>query len=336
MKHSLKPLFLFSALFILACNSNNKNGQQQDADTTAGTGTAGEAQATTAPQGQAFDINSIPVSDKDLGAFPYFSTPEGFRYQVEEDKEFHRIYHFVDNKLVPVEGRTFTAYIFHDEAKRKEFEPLLFERNYDNLIKSLGGVLVAEGHIPPSELERLGRDELYKYHGPADIWNDDVKTYVIRKPGAEIWVQTSHNTAGGSIVVSQKGEMKQTASIIRADEMKQELDSKGHIALYINFDTDKADIKSESQPVMDEIYKLLSDNGDLKISIEGHTDNTGNAAHNMELSEQRAAAVKNALTGKGIAANRLESKGLGQTQPLADNGTEDGKAKNRRVELVKK
>lgn len=128
---------------------------------------------------------------------------------------------------------------------------------------------------------------------------------------------------------------KATAALIKADEMKQELDAKGHIALYINFDTDKAGIKPDSQPVIDEIQKLLTSNTSLKVTIEGHTDNSGDAAHNKKLSEDRANAVKTALTGKGIAADRLSAKGLGADKPIADNNTEDGRAKNRRVEIVK-
>jgi outer membrane protein OmpA-like peptidoglycan-associated protein len=119
--------------------------------------------------------------------------------------------------------------------------------------------------------------------------------------------------------------------------MKQQLDSTGKVVLHgINFDTGKATIKPESKPLLDEIGKLLNDNKDLKLSIEGHTDNVGNKAMNQKLSEQRAAAVKNDLVSNSkIDANRLATKGFGDTKPIADNNTDDGKAQNRRVELVK-
>jgi outer membrane protein OmpA-like peptidoglycan-associated protein len=84
-----------------------------------------------------------------------------------------------------------------------------------------------------------------------------------------------------------------------------------------------------------EIVKLMQQNPSLKLRVEGHTDNQGNAAANQALSEKRAQAVVAWLTGKGISASRLVAKGFGAGKPMADNNTEDGRAKNRRVELAK-
>jgi outer membrane protein OmpA-like peptidoglycan-associated protein len=117
--------------------------------------------------------------------------------------------------------------------------------------------------------------------------------------------------------------------------MKAALDKDGHVALYINFDVDKATIRPDSEPIVAEIVKLLEANPDLKIRIEGHTDNTGADDHNQTLSKNRAASVYGALLTKGIAQDRLQSAGFGAAKPIADNTTEEGKAKNRRVEIVK-
>ena len=117
--------------------------------------------------------------------------------------------------------------------------------------------------------------------------------------------------------------------------MKKEIDSKGFIALYINFDTDKSTIKPDSMPIVDEIYKLMQISPELKTSIDGHTDNTGGVEHNQKLSEARAQSVVAELVKKGIPASRLQAKGMGQSAPIADSRTEEGKAKNRRVEISK-
>ena len=87
--------------------------------------------------------------------------------------------------------------------------------------------------------------------------------------------------------------------------------------------------------IVAEITKLLQANPSLNLSIDGHTDSTGTAERNRVLSKERAEAVRNALLAKGIAAERLAAQGFGPDQPLADNGSEAGRAKNRRVELVK-
>ncbi len=122
---------------------------------------------------------------------------------------------------------------------------------------------------------------------------------------------------------------------IQASGILDELNTKGHIALYINFETGKSDIKSESQKIIDQVAEMLVQNPILKISIEGHTDNVGTPASNQTLSLNRAKAVVAALVAKGIEKTRLSAKGLGQTKPIADNITSDGKALNRRVEIVK-
>ncbi len=122
---------------------------------------------------------------------------------------------------------------------------------------------------------------------------------------------------------------------ITANEMFEKVNSGTALALYINFDTGKSTIKSESQNIVEELYTMLKNNPALKITIEGHTDNAGNAASNKTLSEQRAASVRTALVNKGISADRIKSAGYGQDKPIADNSTEDGKAKNRRVEIKK-
>ena len=103
----------------------------------------------------------------------------------------------------------------------------------------------------------------------------------------------------------------------------------------ILFDTGSDVIKPHSTPTLEEILAMLKDHADLKLAIEGHTDNVGDAAANQSLSEKRAAAVKAYLVSKGIEASRLESKGLGATKPKAANDTAEGRQTNRRVELVK-
>lgn len=125
---------------------------------------------------------------------------------------------------------------------------------------------------------------------------------------------------------------------IKAEEMKTGLEAGGHINIYgILFDFDKAGIKPESKPTLDEIAKLLTDKPDLRLDIVGHTDGQGTEAYNLDLSNQRAANVVAALVGTyGIDPTRLSSRGAGMSQPVASNDTEDGRAKNRRVELVAK
>jgi outer membrane protein OmpA-like peptidoglycan-associated protein len=125
-----------------------------------------------------------------------------------------------------------------------------------------------------------------------------------------------------------------TDSTYHVDIPLQPLEADATVILKnIFFDVNKFELKSESFVELDNIVKLLKDNPTLRISINGHTDNTGKDEDNLKLSNNRAKAVIGYLVSKGIDAKRLSSKGLGATQPLAENNSEEGRARNRRTEM---
>jgi outer membrane protein OmpA-like peptidoglycan-associated protein len=129
--------------------------------------------------------------------------------------------------------------------------------------------------------------------------------------------------------------MKQDV-VANADVLSKGIKDSGRVAVYgIYFDTGKADLKPASDPALAEIVKMLKADANLKIYVVGHTDNAGQFASNVRLSQDRAASVVNVLMSKhGIAAARLTPFGAGPTSPVASNKSDEGKAKNRRVELV--
>lgn len=134
----------------------------------------------------------------------------------------------------------------------------------------------------------------------------------------------------GNFTLSQKTP----DSTYKIDIPLQPLEANATIVLRnIFFDVNKYELKPESQVELDNVVKLMKDNPTLKIQINGHTDNVGKAADNMTLSNNRAKAVVEYITSKGIEAARLSYQGFGATQPVADNATEEGKAQNRRTEL---
>lgn len=147
-------------------------------------------------------------------------------------------------------------------------------------------------------------------------------------------------SARGNVAVVRVVETKEMETnkivFLNASQMEQAIADSGKVALYgILFDFDKDVVKPESKPTLDEIAKLLQAKPDMKLKIVGHTDNKGTAEYNLDLSTRRAANVVAALTSVyGIAPGRLTSEGAGLTQPIASNDTEEGRAKNRRVELI--
>jgi outer membrane protein OmpA-like peptidoglycan-associated protein len=121
-----------------------------------------------------------------------------------------------------------------------------------------------------------------------------------------------------------------------ANVVASQLASEGRVRIYgINFDSDSDHLRADAKPAIDDLLGALKANPTWHLSIEGHTDASGGAAHNLDLSKRRAASVKAALTAAGIAADRMTAAGFGQTRPVASNETAIGRAQNRRVEVAK-
>jgi OOP family OmpA-OmpF porin len=138
------------------------------------------------------------------------------------------------------------------------------------------------------------------------------------------------------LVVVTADVMEKKMAFVNADDMKQAIHDSGKVAVYgLYFDTDKDAVKAESQPTLAEIAKLLKSEPALRLHVVGHTDNQGKPDYNLDLSRRRAASVVAELTTKyGIPAARLDAFGCGIYSPVASNEAEEGRAKNRRVELV--
>ena len=220
--------------------------------------------------------------------------------------------------------------------------PLEVFRNFENRIKEAGYTLIFSGG--PDQLH----DYRFKYKHPVEklesislsnkIW------YLSAKKSGDVsdtylsLVVSPHSGGDGQRVRLIAAETKAMENrMVDAEKMQASIAKSGKVALYgIYFDTDSATIKASSQPTMDEIGKLLRNNAGMSIIVVGHTDNQGGYDYNMDLSSRRAVAVARSLSHDyKIEASRLKSAGVGYLAPAASNATEDGRALNRRVELVK-
>jgi len=223
------------------------------------------------------------------------------------------VYEFFATKgpKTPVEGKfTFISYSFTG-PRANEPSGLAVVRNYENAIRKVGGTILQ------SDPQRWVNGKIVK-------------------DGQEVWVQIEKGNGKIWLRIVEKKEMEQYI-VADAAAFGNDIRATGHAAVYgINFDTGKSTIKPESAQAIGEIAKLLEADPGLKIHVVGHTDNVGDVDSNIKLSQDRAEAVLQALVrDHGIAPARLRSYGCGQFAPVATNDTEEGRAKNRRVELVK-
>jgi OmpA-OmpF porin, OOP family len=213
---------------------------------------------------------------------------------------------FKGGKLI-AEGKVTKIVYRNDKAP---IGPLAIQRNYENAIASIGGRKLSGTDIAP-----LG-----------------THLFFVEKDGARTWISLDNSD---NLVILTFLEEKKMSQVVTAGQLADSIAKQGFATLYINFDTNKADIKPDDKPALSEVATMLSKDKSMHISIEGHTDNVGNAAANKSLSEKRAQSVMAALVAGGIDVKRLQAKGFGSEVPVADNRADEGKAKNRRVELVK-
>ena len=165
----------------------------------------------------------------------------------------------------------------------------------------------------------------------------------LARPQGDVYVmvmaedKTDQQRPATFVVIVESKPMEGGRVTVAANALDQSLMSTGKAVIYgIYFDFDKADVKPASSPQLQEIATLLGKHADLKLAVTGHTDNQGNADYNQKLSQRRADAIVAALTGSyAIAADRLSAQGLGASSPIASNDTDEGRAQNRRVELVR-
>lgn len=218
-----------------------------------------------------------------------------------------------DDKMERIEGqRTQITYDLKEGAENPSILQII--RNYTRAVAKLGGKVVFEG----DHVEFGGRVACMK----------------LDRGGQQIWVVVEAYAEGHAyrLGIVQVGEMTQD---VAGGDLRQTLEQRGRVTVRINFDTGKATIKPDSFATLDKIAKMMKEAPALKVRVEGHTDDTGQAGANLRLSLERATSVSEALIQRGVAPQRLAVAGFGQAQPLADNSSEQGRARNRRVELVK-
>jgi outer membrane protein OmpA-like peptidoglycan-associated protein len=234
---------------------------------------------------------------------PMFNRLSGFYIIDYSFNEFgSHIFYDENDQEVEVEGtKTFINYVSDTEVGA-----LKIIRNFSNAVKKIGG-------------------KAYESSGN--------RVYLTIKQGnKETWAEVYAGDYDYYLTVIEKGEVEQE---VTANAILKELNETGKAILYINFDSGKSTIKKESFPVVEQIIEMMKLANEINLSVEGHTDGDGSNESNLKLSEARAKSVVDAIVKGSIKSSRLSSAGFGEEKPIADNTTADGKAKNRRVELIK-
>lgn len=229
--HSMKRYLcaLIPLLYILpACQPHKQPLVHRDSTVTDTMVAADTAETYPTLARAAFNMNKVPKTNFDLGAFPFIPAPKGYQYRNVKVKERGEEYFLADGKLMPVEGRSFKAELVREESKPAVFSISRVERSYDRMITSVGGVKVSTDIPTKAEMERVGDAEIYdKEKGfTVGFGGTELNTYVLRNRGAEVWVQLSMNNVYGAICIIQKGDFVKSA---READVRRDLTESGRV-----------------------------------------------------------------------------------------------------------
>ncbi|MEW7280538.1 OmpA family protein [Aquimarina sp. 2201CG1-2-11] len=287
-----------------------------------------------------FSWDDIQESTVDIGAYPYITPPKGMivdkNTSATKSYDFDKLEMYDGNSFFVLEGKVERMKIIMDGDK--EWQQYFFDKSVSEYLKSIGAKMIYNDQFPYELTQKWGEtpNEIYEHMHEfyaGDVVNLPISMYVLKTSNKKIGFQVSSDSS--IIGVVEMEDFKQTIEKITADKMLSEINTNGFATLHINFETGKSRIKSESYEIVNEIVKMMKANPDLKISIEGHTDNVGNEESNLKLSKNRARSVLMSLTDENIDESRLQSNGFGASKPVENNATDEGKAKNRRVEIRK-
>jgi OmpA-OmpF porin, OOP family len=295
-----------------------------------------------------FDINKLALVYTEIGAFPYISPPDGFyvyggmrgepaKNGYSDFSDFSKLIMYTGEKFFDAEGKVARLHIEQYDTK-SDFNQYKFDKSLDNYLENIGAVRIYKGKISNEQLNALNLEDkstVLKYI-IGDPWNDSpVRHYVLNHVSGKIMFQVWSNSAQAMIGVVELEGFKQSIKPPSASDIQKDIESTGKAVLHINFDTNKATLKPDGDLVINEIVKVLQANPNLKIAVNGYTDNQGSDDQNLRLSQYRASAVVSAIVLSGISESRLTFEGFGSKSPIGDNLNEEGRAMNRRVELVK-
>lgn len=288
---------------------------------------------------------------------PRYEGAEIVKYETEAFTDYRLLtapaknYGGLDKNLdatTTLEGRV-VRITYRAPAERSSLEVF---RNYEKALAEAGFTTVFACDREACGGRNFNHAATPKHHYMGFAEYDEEQRYLAAKLArsegdAYVSLYVVFNRAGGGpdkdramvqLDVIELEPMEERMVVVEASEMERDLASEGRVAVYgILFDFDKDTMQDSSKPQLDEIAKLLKASPELKVFIVGHTDAQGAHAYNLDLSERRAGSVVKALAGDyGIAGERLTPVGVGMVAPVASNRTEDGRARNRRVEIVER
>lgn len=272
-------------------------------------------------------IQHMPYAKANIGQYPFYITlPEGYQYNnLYHEMNFDEVYHFYnDSSTLAIGGRFFeTAIIQPQNNTKKPYSDSLIIAHFKKNIQAIGG------------RETQLKHKYWTEKSPLEV--DSVKRFIIRTLEGNIWIDLFSLKQPRHVAYSviYEGQTHEFPWIIKAERLKYSLENFGKAVVYVNFKEAQTTLQPIGIKAVDEIARLFEIDKDIKISIEGHTDNAGTPEYCKRLSAERNRSIENRLKEKKVGTEHLKFVAYGSSRMITDNSTNDAKARNRRIELIK-
>ncbi len=288
--------------------------------------------------------NSIPVTNADIGVFPYFKTLPNFSPTNESDSvtiEQNRTYFYDGKAYFAVEGQVSAQRLNVHDSKRKIPSEFQIIQEFDKMISTLGGKKIYEGKLPEEQLQKVANlgivDLAAKYQLAPNAYYGVVE-YALKTPNKEVWIQLVPASIASqfyNLLVVEKQNQLLTTNINKENAILKGLEKTGKVTTNLNFALDSSTLLTESKDELLNIVGIFQTHPDWRIQVEINNAPVGKPDYILALTEKRAIAVKQELISLGVKPSSLETKGVGDTKPKSSNDTEKGRQANTRVDIIK-
>ena len=288
--------------------------------------------------------NVIPISNADLGTFPYFKTLPNLSALNQSDSltiEENRTYFFDGKNYFTIDGKVSSQHLnVKDDTKKipSEFQII---QEFDKVVTTLGGKKIYAGKLPEEPLKKIIADDLVqlgsKYQVAPSAYYGVVE-YVIKTPEKEVWVQLVPSSIVSkfyTLLVVEKQSQLIGLNTNKENSIVKELEKSGKAVTHLDFELDNAGLLTQSKDELLNIVGVFQLHPDWKLKIDVNNAPVGKPDYSLSLTEKRAAAIKQELISLGVKATSVETKGVGDTKPLGSNDTEKGRQINTRIEILK-
>jgi OmpA-OmpF porin, OOP family len=293
---------------------------------------------------ESFDLSKVPVSNSDIGIFPFVKTFANFKHYNSSDSitiNQNRAYFFDGKKYIAVDGKVSSQKLnIIDDQKSKPSEFQIIQ-DFDKIISTLGGKKIYTGELPVKLLKPIaGTDDIVSLYTTNQVVNSahyGVVEYIIKTKDKEVWIQLQPYSIASNfytVLIVEKQTKLIDINTNKPNQILKDLDKSGKSIFNIEFKTDSTEILTQSGDEILNIVNIFQVHPNFKLRLEVHNAPVGKPSYILNLTQKRAAEIQKKLHDLGVKSTQVETIGLGDTKPIEPNETEKSRIKNTRIEII--